>query len=59
VLKRLVLIAGSLAGIALIRKKVRQQQAEQELWNEATDDVRAQAPAPAPAPAADQETLTS
>ena len=58
-LKRLVLIAGSLAGIALVRKKVRQQQAEQELWNQATDDVQAQAPAPAPAPAAAQEIPSS
>lgn len=55
-LKRLALIAGSVAGIVFLRKKARQQQAEQDLWNQATDDVTAEAPAPAPAPAADQDT---
>lgn len=55
-LKRLALIAGSIAGLVFLRKKARQQQAEQDLWNQATDDVTAEAPAPAPAPAADQDT---
>ena len=65
-IKRLVLIGAAVAGVVLIRNKVRQQQAEQDLWNQATDDVKADAPAtpaptpaapaPAPAPAADQET---
>ncbi len=54
-LKRVALIVGSIVGISLLRKKARQQQAEQELWNEATDDIRAPGQAPAPAPAADQE----
>ncbi|ADU46574.1 DLW-39 family protein [Intrasporangium calvum] len=54
-LKRLALIAGAVASVAFIRKKARQQQAEQDLWNQATDDVKAQAPAPAPSPAADQD----
>lgn len=49
-LKRLALIVGSIAGLAFLRKKARQQQAEQELWTQATDDV--QAPAE---PAADQD----
>ncbi|MEO7132053.1 MAG: DLW-39 family protein [Dermatophilaceae bacterium] len=54
-LKRLALIAGSLFGLSLLRKKARQQQAEQDLWSQATDDVPAPfTPAPAPpAPAAD------
>ncbi|GAA6525662.1 DLW-39 family protein [Intrasporangium sp. DVR] len=54
--KRLALIAGAIAGVAFFRKKARQQQAEQDLWNQATDDVKAQTPAPAPSPAADQDT---
>ncbi|MDC5696148.1 DLW-39 family protein [Intrasporangium calvum] len=58
-LKRLALIAGAAAGIVFVRKKARQQQAEQDLWNQATDDVRAQAPAPAPSPAADQDTTAA
>ena len=63
-LKRLALIAAAVAGVVFLRNKVRQQQAEQDLWNQATDDVKADAPAtpapapaaPAPAPAADQDT---
>ena len=65
-LKRLALVAAAVGGIVFIRSKVRQQQAEQDLWNQATDDVQAEAPAtpapapaapaPAPAPAADQDT---
>lgn len=38
-LKRLILVAGAVAGVTLLRKKAAQQQAEQELWNEATDTV--------------------
>ena len=37
--KLLVLTAAVASGIA-IQKKVRDQRAEQELWAEATDDVR-------------------
>ena len=51
--KRLALIGAAVAGIVLLRKKARQQQAEQDLWNQATDDVAAQTPPAAPAPAAD------
>ena len=47
-LKRLALIGGALAGLVLLRKKAKQQQAEQDLWTQATDDVHAPAvPAPA------------
>ena len=54
-LKRLALIVGSLVGLSFLRKKARQQQAEQDLWSQATDDVKAPpAPAPAPAPEAPQ-----
>ena len=49
--KRLVLIVGTITGLALLLKKVRQQQAEQELWSQATDEVKAE-PTPAPAPEA-------
>ncbi len=45
-LKRLALVAGSVAAVVLVRKKAKQQQAEQDLWTQATDDV----PAPTPAP---------
>ena len=52
-IKRLALIGAAVAGIVLVAKKARQQQAEQDLWNQATDDVKADAPAtPAPSPAA-------
>ena len=53
-LKRLALIGGAVAGIVMLRKKAKQQQAEQDLWTQATDDVSAPAAAPvtpaAPAP---------
>jgi hypothetical protein len=65
-IKRLALIGAAVAGIVFLRNKARQQQAEQDLWNQATDDVAAEpsatpapapaAPAPAPAPAADKDT---
>ncbi len=65
-LKRLALIGGAVAGLVLLRKKAKQQQAEQDLWTQATDDVHAPVPAapaspavPAPAPAADGEAPTS
>jgi hypothetical protein len=60
-LKRLALIGGAVAGIVLLRKKAKQQQAEQDLWTQATDDVHApmSTPVPAPAPAADDEGPTS
>ncbi|OFE14197.1 hypothetical protein BA895_11265 [Humibacillus sp. DSM 29435] len=43
--KRLALVAGSIAAVVLVRKKAKQQQAEQDLWTQATDDVQAPAPA--------------
>jgi len=40
--KRLVLaIAAAAAAVLAVRKSVSDQQAERELWAEATDDVRA------------------
>ena len=39
--KRLALVAGSVAAVVLVRRKAKQQQAEQELWTQATDDVQA------------------
>lgn len=54
-LKRLALIVGSIAGLTYLRKKARQQQAEQDLWAQATDDVSPSTPAPT-APAAPQDT---
>ncbi|HET7399032.1 MAG TPA: DLW-39 family protein [Intrasporangium sp.] len=45
--KRLALIVGSLVGLSYLRKKARQQQAEQDLWSQATDDVRPTPPPPA------------
>ena len=40
-LKRLALIGGTVAGVVFLRKKAKQQQAEQDLWTQATDDVAA------------------
>jgi hypothetical protein len=57
-LKRLALIGGAIAGIVFLRKKAKQQQAEQDLWTQATDDVQAPV-APAPAPTATDEASTS
>ncbi|GAA1881626.1 DLW-39 family protein [Lapillicoccus jejuensis] len=39
-LKRLVLLAATAAGALAVQKKLRDQKAEQDLWAEATDDVR-------------------
>lgn len=39
-LKKLFVVAIAAAGAVAIQKKVRDQRAEQELWAEATDDVR-------------------
>ncbi len=47
-LKRLVLIGGSIAAIVFVRSKAKQQQAEQELWSQATDDVQGPPPEAAP-----------
>jgi hypothetical protein len=48
-LKRLVVIGAAVAGVVLVRQKAKQQQAEQDLWTAATDDVQAPvAPAPPP-----------
>ena len=57
-LKRLALIGGAIAGIVFLRKKAKQQQAEQDLWTQATDDVQAPV-APSPAPTATDEASTS
>ena len=58
-LKRLALIGGAVAGVVLLRKKAKQQQAEQDLWTQATDDVQAPvAPAPA-APSANGQAAAS
>ena len=55
-LKRLALIGGAVAGLVLLRKKAKQQQAEQDLWTQATDDVQAPVvPAPA-SPSANGQT---
>ncbi|WP_169735965.1 DLW-39 family protein [Intrasporangium chromatireducens] len=37
--KRLVLVAASIAGVSYLRKKAKDQQAEQDLWAQATDTV--------------------
>ena len=61
-LKRLAVIGGAVAGVAFLRKKAKQQQAEQDLWTQATDDVHAPvppAPTPAPAPAATDKDSSS
>jgi hypothetical protein len=59
-LKRLALIGGAVAGVVLLRKKARQQQAEQDLWTQATDDVQAPvAPAPAAPSSNGQATASS
>ena len=39
-LKRLLIVAATALGAVAIQKKLRDQKAEQELWAEATDDVR-------------------
>ena len=48
--KRLALVAGSVAAVVLVRKKAKQQQAEQDLWTQATDDVPSSVPAAADTP---------
>jgi hypothetical protein len=59
-LKRLALIGGAVAGVVFLRKKAKQQQAEQDLWTQATDDVHAPvSPVPAPAPAATDKDSSS
>jgi hypothetical protein len=45
-LKKLLVVAGAAAAALAIQKKVRDQRAEQELWAEATDDVRSAPTAP-------------
>ncbi len=39
-LRKLLVIAATAAGAVAIQKKLRGQRAEQDLWSEATDDVR-------------------
>ncbi|GAA2159408.1 hypothetical protein FHX52_3701 [Humibacillus xanthopallidus] len=51
-LKRLVIIGAAVGGAIFLRNKAKQQQAEQDLWTAATDDV--QAPVAPAAPAATQ-----
>ena len=60
-LKRLALVGAAVAGVVFLRKKAKQQQAEQDLWTQATDDVQAPvAPVvPAPGPTATDEASTS
>jgi len=60
-LPRLALVGAAVAGAVFLRKKAKQQQAEQDLWTQATDDVHAPVatPVPAPAPAADDEAPAS
>ena len=45
--KKLLVVAIVAAGAIVVQKKVRDQRAEQELWAEATDDVRSAPPRPA------------
>ena len=47
--KKLLVVAIVAAGAIVVQKKVRDQRAEQELWAEATDDVRSTPPKPATA----------
>ncbi|HEY5420981.1 MAG TPA: DLW-39 family protein [Marmoricola sp.] len=47
--KKLLVVAIVAAGAIVVQKKVRDQRAEQELWAEATDDVRSTPPKPASA----------
>ena len=44
--KKLLVVAAAAAAAIAIQKKVRDQRAEQELWAEATDDVRSAPPKP-------------
>ncbi|MDN5760138.1 MAG: DLW-39 family protein [Tomitella sp.] len=47
--KRLTLIAAAVVGVTYLRKKAKDQQAEQDLWAQATDDVTPPTPqAPKP-----------
>ena len=39
-LKRLLIVAATAVGVVAIQKKLRDSKAEQDLWAEATDDVR-------------------
>jgi len=57
-LKRLAIIGAAVAGVVFLRKKAKQQQAEQDLWTQATDDVQAPV-APATAPTSTDEASTS
>jgi hypothetical protein len=49
-LKRLALVGGAVAGIVFLRRKAKQQQAEQDLWTQATDDVSAPSAGPVTTP---------
>jgi hypothetical protein len=42
--RKLFVVAVAAVGAVAIQKKVRDQRAEQELWSEATDDVRSPVP---------------
>ncbi|WP_411283613.1 DLW-39 family protein [Lapillicoccus sp.] len=39
-LKKLLILVVTAVGAVAVQKKVRDQRAEQDLWSEATDDVR-------------------
>ena len=39
-LKRMLIVLATAVGAVAIQKKLRAQRAEQDLWSEATDDVR-------------------
>ncbi len=39
-LKRVLIVLATAVGAVAIQKKLRDQRAEQDLWSEATDDVR-------------------
>ena len=54
-----IAISAVVGGAVFLRKKAKQQQAEQDLWTQATDDVQAPvAPGPA-APSANGQATTS
>ena len=48
--KRLALVGAAVAGIIFLRRKAKQQQAEQDLWTQATDDVTSPASGPVTTP---------
>jgi hypothetical protein len=57
-IKRLVIIGAVVGGAVFLRNKAKQQQAEQDLWTAATDDVQAPVASAPVAPAAPAATQT-